>query len=843
MEVNAAADPPFRLITLGRIALETPTGEDADLARRRRKLALLAVLALSADAPSREMLAEMFWGDEDPERARHSLSDALSSLRRVLGRDAISGRSELVQLNARGLLQVDAIELERAFEAGDHTRVRALYGGPFLDGLSVEGSEPYATWVVAMRERYASLFARAEAASVPAAVAPRVNRRTTTLLLAGGAAALAAATIVGMIIANSARATPAHAGPTPVVALTDVRTDPADTSLVWLRDGLQQMIAADLGRVSTVEVISPASVREAAPRTGDDSLGGDRSIELARRLHADWAASATVARRAGAYLVAVTLRDVAHKSATRRYEVSGPNILTVADAAAAKMLTTLDVGGKGPHLSEVETANTDAYRHFIRSEEFQSDSKIPEAARELDAAIAVDSGFTSAILARIHLDDGGSRVRFRPLLDRARARMTEWDRLSEMIYDADHSGDPLRAESLGRQLVARYPRDPRALRVLADIYTTHAAYAKAESLFVRLITLDEPTDQRVGPCWACDGYAGLINVRHLAGNYPGEIDAARRFTVLRPASGGTWLSLANALVLNGEPAASEAAYARYRQLVGERAFDPFTGRMLVTGRRLDEAEAYARRFLTSEWKDDAYDLLNMVLRERGQFRATAKLMAAHQSVANQGVNLVYGHTLGALGEESHARSVFERNVWHPPALAPTAAEYGNDARGFTWHHTLEADAIWERADTSVLASVADSVRHIGKWSYYARDWTAFHHIRGLLAERAGDLVAARGEFEQALSAVRGFTRSNVELARVNMALGKPAQAITTLRAAYREPLDAMGRYAARSELDFQMAKAFQGAGQLDSARVYASYVRAAWVRGDPSFQARLTQLP
>ena len=848
MEVIPSPPAPFRLLTLGRIALETPTGEDADLARRRRKLALLAVLALAAEPPSREMLSGMFWGDEDPERARHSLSDALSSLRRVLGRDTIAGRSELVQLNARGQLRVDAIEMEQAFEAGDFARVCDLYQGPFLDNVTVDGSERFAEWATAMRERYASLFARAESARMAAAVgssrtAPS-RRRTMTLLLGAGAGAVAAAAVVGIMVAQSVHQAPSRVGSTLIVALTDVRTDPADTSLAWLHDGLEQMIAADLGRVTSVGVIQPASVREVAPARTNEALSAEKSIELARQLHADWAVSAAVSRRDGAYLVAITLRDVDSAIATRTYAVSGADILAVADEAAAKMLTTLDVGGSGPHLSDVETANTDAYRHFIRSEELVGEGKVPEAARELDAAIAVDSGFTSAIIARSHIGLGEARVRLKPLLDRARSRMTDWDRLSEAIFYADHGGEPARAELLGRQLVSRYPRDPRAFMSVADMYALHAAYAPAESMYLRLIALDRFAGQGLGPCWACNAYGGLISVRRLRGDHAGEIDASRRWTALRPASAAAWLALANSLVLNGGLPASEAAYARYRQLTGETAFDPFTGRMLVTSRRLDQAEAYARRFLSSESKEDAFELLQTVLRERGQFRMAAGMMGAQAAGSNQGLVLVYGHTLGALGGDSRARVVFERNVWHPSALSPpTAAEYGNDARGFTWHHALEADAIWPHADTSQLRALSDSIQRIGQWSYYARDWTIFHHVRGLLAERAAHFEEARDEFEEALSLVHGFTRTNIELARVNMRLGDPDRAIRVLREAYSEPIDAMGHYAPRSELDFQMARAFAQANRTDSARVYASYVRAAWVHADPEFQRRLAELP
>jgi hypothetical protein len=57
------------------------------------------------------------------------------------------------------------------------------------------------------------------------------------------------------------------------------------------------------------------------------------------------------------------------------------------------------------------------------------------------------------------------------------------------------------------------------------------------------------------------------------------------------------------------------------------------------------------------------------------------------------------------------------------------------------------------------------------------------------------------------------------------------------------PLDAMGRYVPRSELDWWLARAFAAAGQRDSALVYARYVRAAWQDADPPIRTRLDSLP
>ena len=72
-----------------------------------------------------------------------------------------------------------------------------------------------------------------------------------------------------------------------------------------------------------------------------------------------------------------------------------------------------------------------------------------------------------------------------------------------------------------------------------------------------------------------------------------------------------------------------------------------------------------------------------------------------------------------------------------------------------------------------------------------------------------------------------------------LALGRPADAIATLRTAYATRLDAMGRYVPISEVDYWMAKAFAQAGQPDSARVYSGYVDRAWANAEPGLRARL----
>src|SRR5688572_26316088 len=167
----------FRLVTLGRLALERSSGEVesglAGLNARRRKVALLAVLALAHRPVSRDVLLEMFWGDQDETRARHSLSDAVSHLRRVLGRESLIATRSDIALAPGAPLVVDAVELAAAAEAAadrsDDTvvpvdRMLAWYAGPFLDGVHLEGSVTFEHWVARERARLDRLFVRAAAA-------------------------------------------------------------------------------------------------------------------------------------------------------------------------------------------------------------------------------------------------------------------------------------------------------------------------------------------------------------------------------------------------------------------------------------------------------------------------------------------------------------------------------------------------------------------------------------------------------------------------------------------------------------------------------------------------------
>ena len=167
MDINILNSPSgtvLRLTTLGQLTIAGDSEETASLGRQRRKLAVLVVLALSGRPRSRDSLADMFWGDQDAERARHSLSEALSHIRRALGRDAVATRLTDISLSTKAPLFVDAVEFERRVRTGELAGAIDLYEGAFLDGVHVEGSAAFEHWVDERRAYYERLFVKAASA-------------------------------------------------------------------------------------------------------------------------------------------------------------------------------------------------------------------------------------------------------------------------------------------------------------------------------------------------------------------------------------------------------------------------------------------------------------------------------------------------------------------------------------------------------------------------------------------------------------------------------------------------------------------------------------------------------
>jgi DNA-binding SARP family transcriptional activator/Tfp pilus assembly protein PilF len=124
-------------------------------AAQRRQLALLTVLASSpAGGVSRDKLVGYFWPEEDRERARHFLSDALFRLRKSLGKDVLVLAGDDIRINPE-MVDADVVRFGTLVAQRDLAGAVALYRGPFLDGFFVSDAPEFERWAEIERDRLA----------------------------------------------------------------------------------------------------------------------------------------------------------------------------------------------------------------------------------------------------------------------------------------------------------------------------------------------------------------------------------------------------------------------------------------------------------------------------------------------------------------------------------------------------------------------------------------------------------------------------------------------------------------------------------------------------------------
>lgn len=139
-------------------------GATVQLPASRKVLALFAYLTLAPHAVGRGRLCELLW--DVPNDPRGELRWCLSKLRSVLddpGRIETSG--DTVALDLGGGF-VDAIEISSAAAKGIETlgleRLQVLCGlfvGDFLEGLEIDRSPHFMSWVIAQRRRFSACHA------------------------------------------------------------------------------------------------------------------------------------------------------------------------------------------------------------------------------------------------------------------------------------------------------------------------------------------------------------------------------------------------------------------------------------------------------------------------------------------------------------------------------------------------------------------------------------------------------------------------------------------------------------------------------------------------------------
>jgi DNA-binding SARP family transcriptional activator len=275
----------FRLITFGGLLLQQDGTLHLGPAAQRRRLAILAVIAAARGrGVSRERLISLVWPESNPEAGKHSLYQAIHSIRRALASDEVLLGTTGLQLNPTVIIS-DVDEFEEAIEQGAHERAVRLYRGPFLDGFRLDQAPDFEQWQDRERLRHSREYASSlEVLALAArkrgnhADAVRWARR---LAAAEPVSTRAALGLIEALVASGDRASALQFA---MVHSSLVRqhldADPDPEIETWVA-------RLQTGDVPAVPVPSTPSSREAATGAGDTADVEARALDDLKRALAD----------------------------------------------------------------------------------------------------------------------------------------------------------------------------------------------------------------------------------------------------------------------------------------------------------------------------------------------------------------------------------------------------------------------------------------------------------------------------------------------------------------------------------------------------------------------------
>ena len=864
----------LRLKVLGGLAVRRDGRPLSGALAQPRRLAVLALLARGGQGGvSRDRVINTLWPDTDEERARHTFNQTLYALRRELGRDEVIAGVRELRLDT-DLLAIDVAEFQNAIAARDLERAVDLYEGPFLDGFHLPGSDEFERWVERERASLDHTYAQALEQLARDATARDDHTRATQWWRKRAArdpldARVAIALMQSLSATGDRLGAIQHARVYELLIAEELAL-PADRDVVRLAEelrreqiaavaapvaadapvsvpepetGIEVGVVADRSNATATETVdapvSPATTElDAEPRIAAPL---ERTSDIAARpaRPAEWRMRRRTAFLAAASLVAAAMLG----AAVVRNKGAAPNASSVVAADIERLSPGRPVG-------DVTTRSVTAYHMYERGLRAHYRGDVAAARSLFEAAVAEDSLFPMAqyYAAVVTVDRTESRRR----LERARRlarHATDRERLTILAGWAGAMAAPVQ-RAIAETLAIRYPTEVAGFLNLGAALVSDGEYLEALGPLARVVELDslglrDPSAE----CAACGALRWTVSAHLLADSLATAERVARRWVRLQPRSPAAVNALVEVLDIQGRGAegdsllrasgvrvleTADALYRRAANLIraGEHdAAQRLLGDVLETG-GIDE-------------QIDAYWFLAIALRDQGRLAEALAATRRLRAIRPQGPRRVAGSApsqavleaqlLLELGQPRAAVALFD-------SIARGREELDSDAtaaRRAAWNLTHSADARAAAGDTAGVRRLIDIVESLGAASGFGRDRRLHHHVRGLWLAARGDDEGAVAEFRRSiLSWNFGYTRTNYELARALIRLGRPTEAVAVLQPALRGSVEASNLYATRTGIHELLAEAWEAAGRPDSAAAHYRTVAAAWRRADPALRPR-----
>jgi DNA-binding SARP family transcriptional activator len=638
---------------------------------------------------------------------------------------------------------------------------------------------------------------------------------------------------------------PTRSGETVTIAIGHIRDFTAgDSSLI--ADALPDLLATNLSRAAVLHVVSPARMQEllAQSETRNPQTG---LLMAARQAGAHQLVEGALYRNADGDL-RLDLRRVALQGAgvLSSHTVTGPDLFTVVDRATTEILAQWGRATDQLHIADVTTRSLVAYGFYQQGLRFFYRGEHGPAARLFEAALEEDSTFAMAayFAAQSTVQDWALSRRHLAVAMATLQHATPRERLLIRARWADLHEDPSRL-AIAESLAVGYPREPEAQRMYGRMLTWAGRFHDAIPTLQATLALDSGVHAlNPASCSVCSMFGELVTAYTLADSLPAAEATAREWVRRVPGSLNALDMLAHTLEyqerLDEALAVRRTASAQHPN-AGSLGIGMWPAVYAIRSGEWEVAERFLHgrsHMGTRSERHEALWLLTISLRYQGRYQEA--LAAARQLRPLQDPPYIPGEpppynalteatVLFEMGRPRDAAALWDSIASQLPATGGT----GRQSRQRAWILTHAATALHAARDTAALRRLIPEIEFHGSRSAYGRDARLHHHARGLLNAARGDDARAADEFRRAIfSTTSGYTRTNVELARSLVRLGRPREAVMLLGAAFRAPIGASNLYVTHTELHAELTTAFHAAGQPDSASVHACRVKDALRQAD-----------
>lgn len=649
----------------------------------------------------------------------------------------------------------------------------------------------------------------------------------------------------------------------PVVAvgnITERGISPSDT--LGEAGTLGDLLATDLARVAGLHVISHSRLYEILGQIGNVDTRPGAISNAARRAGATELLEGVLYRRPGIpTMFRLDLRRIELKTGVvnRAWSAEGTDLFSLADSVTSHFAGALRLAPPARALAGVTSTSLAARRLYEQGLRRYYQGDMQAASRYFLASLDQDSTFGLAASFVATSATVNDQRRVRRLLARAARNASnapERERLLIRYAWARDSNDPS-APAFADSLALRYPSEPNGEYLLGSALSWSGDFAGAIKHLRLALSRDSLGFSRAAPaslCPACDAMHFLVYLFINSDSTEAAEVAAREWIRMQPGSAAPRVALAEVLAREGRRAEALAqARSAARTTPGAVRDSWLDVRIALAAGDFNEAHrllGIRSQNADRESRNNVLWWTIIALRYEGRLGAANAALARFCSQSRSEVaggasslecSLATGPVLFEMGHYRQAGRLYESvaSAKEYQLSDATINAAGITARHRSWMLTHAASAYAAAGDTATLASLADSVERWGRLSGYGRDQRLYLHLRGLLSQARGRHNEAIAFFRRAIySLSEGYTRTNLELARELIAVGKAPEAIGILRSALRGPIDGSNLYVTQTEIHEMLAKAFERAGARDSAAAHYRHVALAWHDSDIPFRAR-----